>query len=207
MKCTKCGAEVNGKFCPECGAKAEENAPRPLGNAGKPKKPFYKRWWFAVLVIIVILIAGGKIMGGQKEKQDALDEAELEQSVKELQSLTAELKKEDDKAETTTTTKVAATTTAKQEVSGGLRKDFKEAMDAYEDFMDEYVAFMKKYSDSNGTDISLLADYAKFMSNYAEMVEKFEAWEDNDLNNEELLYYYDVQTKVSKKLLEVAITQ
>lgn len=85
----------------------------------------------------------------------------------------------------------------------GMRKDFKDAMDSYEAFMDEYVAFMKKYSD-NPSDVSLLADYTKYMSKYADMVEKFDKWESEDLNGAELAYYIDVQARVSKKLLEVA---
>ena len=85
----------------------------------------------------------------------------------------------------------------------GMRKDFKDAMDSYEAFMDEYVAFMKKYSD-NPSDVGLLADYTKYMSKYADMVEKFDKWESEDLNDAELAYYIDVQARVSKKLLDVA---
>ena len=85
----------------------------------------------------------------------------------------------------------------------GMRKDFKEAMDSYEAFMDEYVAFMKKYSD-NPSDVGLLTDYTKYMNTYADMVDKFNKWESEDLNDTELSYYIEVQTRVSKKLLEVA---
>lgn len=85
----------------------------------------------------------------------------------------------------------------------GMRKDFKDAMDSYEAFMDEYVAFMKKYSD-NPSDVGLLADYTKYMSKYADMVEKFDKWESEDLNDAELAYYIDVQARVSKILLDVA---
>ena len=72
-------------------------------------------------------------------------------------------------------------------------------MDSYEAFIDEYVAFMKKYSD-NPSDVSLLADYTKYMSKYADMVEKFDKWESEDLNDAGLAYYIDVQARVSKKL-------
>lgn len=84
-----------------------------------------------------------------------------------------------------------------------LRSDFKEAMDSYEEFMDEYVAFMKKYADSDGTNLSILADYAKYMSKYADMIKKFEKWESEDLNAAETAYYIEVQSRVAKKLLEV----
>lgn len=88
--------------------------------------------------------------------------------------------------------------------SDGLGKKFKKAMDSYEDFIDEYVEFMKKYSESDGTDMSMIADYADYMGKYADMVKKFDKWENEDLNDAELAYYIDVQARVSKKLLEVA---
>lgn len=87
--------------------------------------------------------------------------------------------------------------------SDEIRPDFKAAMDSYEDFMDEYVAFMKKYSE-NPSDLDLLTDYAKFMSEYADFVADFEKWEDADLNTAETKYYIEVQSRVSQKLLEVA---
>lgn len=42
------------------------------------------------------------------------------------------------------------------------------------------------------------------MSKYADMVRDFEAWDDGEMNTAEAAYYLDVQTRVSKKLLEVA---
>ena len=36
------------------------------------------------------------------------------------------------------------------------------------------------------------------------MLEKFEAWEDNKMNDAELKYYLDVNNRVAKKLLDVS---
>lgn len=85
----------------------------------------------------------------------------------------------------------------------GIDPDFKAAMDSYEEFMDEYVAFMKKYSD-NPSDLGLLPDYAKFMADYADFVADFEKWEDAELNTEETKYYIEVQSRVNQKLLDIA---
>ena len=63
---------------------------------------------------------------------------------------------------------------------------------------------MEKYAGSDGTDVGLLADYSSYMSKYADMVRDFEAWDDGEMNIAEAAYYLDVQTRVSKKLLEVA---
>ena len=77
-------------------------------------------------------------------------------------------------------------------------------MDSYEKFFDEYVAFMKKYKESNGTDVSLLADYSRYMNQYAETMKKFEDMKDDDMNTAETAYYIEVQNRINQKLLEVA---
>lgn len=87
----------------------------------------------------------------------------------------------------------------------GMRPEFKEAMDSYEKFMNDYCDFMKKYANSNGSDLTLLADYADYMSKYSQFVSDFEKWDsDTEMNNKETLYYIDVQTRINKKLIEVA---
>ena len=86
----------------------------------------------------------------------------------------------------------------------GLSKEFKEAMDSYEAFIDEYCSFMKKYANSNGTDTTLSADYAKYTSKLADAEKKFDKWEDEEMNDEETAYYKQVQTRVNQKLLEAA---
>lgn len=110
--------------------------------------------------------------------------------------------------ESTTTTSAVTTsapvTTQTSAVSNtGIDPDFKAAMDSYESFMNEYVAFMKKYY-ANPTDISLLAEYSDYMSRYSDFVRDFEKWENKELNAAETAYYIDVQTRVNKKLLEIA---
>lgn len=87
----------------------------------------------------------------------------------------------------------------------GLGKEFKEAMDSYEAYIDEYCTFMKKYAKSNGTDMSLIADYAKFVKKLEDANKKFDKWKNEDMNNQEASYYIEVQTRVSKKLLEAAV--
>lgn len=85
----------------------------------------------------------------------------------------------------------------------GLRPEFKEAMDSYEAFYDDYCDFMKEYEE-NPSDLKMLTEYTKMMEQLTEMNEKFDAWQDEDLNDEELEYYIDVNTRITKKLLEVA---
>ena len=118
---------------------------------------------------------------------------------------------EDDNKDTTPATQPStepsseATTpvTEDKKDNNAIDPEFKAAMDSYEEFMDEYVAFMKKYK-ANPSDLSLLTDYANYMSKYADFVEDFEKWEDEEMNAAETAYYIDVQARVSKKLLEAA---
>lgn len=90
------------------------------------------------------------------------------------------------------------------ELIDGMRPEFKQAMDSYEGFMNGYCEFMEKYVESDGTDVGLVSDYASYMSQYTGMVEDFEAWDNGEMNTAEAAYYLDLQTRVSKKLLEVA---
>lgn len=91
-----------------------------------------------------------------------------------------------------------------EQLVDGLRSEFKKAMDSYETFMNGYCDFMKKYAESDGTDIGLLADYTEYMSKYADAVEDFEAWDSEEMNTAETAYYLDVQTRINKRLLEVS---
>lgn len=107
----------------------------------------------------------------------------------------------EDEHETTDTT--AKETENKEANNGGIRADFKSAMDSYEKFFDEYVVIMKKYA-NNPSDMSILGDYTKYMGKYAQMMEDFEKWESEDMNAAETAYYLEVQGRITKKLLEVA---
>lgn len=121
---------------------------------------------------------------------------EIELTVKRLSTDSVSDKKTDE------TTK-PATTKKSEDLVDGMRPEFKAAMDSYENFMNEYVNFMKKYM-ADPSDMSLLMDYADYMSKYSDFVEDFEEWEDDDdMNAAETAYYIDVQARVSKKLLEI----
>lgn len=90
-----------------------------------------------------------------------------------------------------------------QELVDGMRPEFKEAMDSYEAFYDEYCDFMKKYAE-NPTDLELIAEYADMVSELAEMDKKFQAWDEDEMNDAEAKYYLEVSARVAKKLLEIA---
>lgn len=92
---------------------------------------------------------------------------------------------------------------ADEELVDGMRPEFKEAMDSYEAFYDEYCDIIKKYTD-NPSDMKLFADYTEMLTKAAEMTEKFDAWENNDMNNAEIKYYLEVNNRVIQKVLDAS---
>lgn len=86
--------------------------------------------------------------------------------------------------------------------STGISQEFKDAMDSYEAYMDEYVEFMKKYN-ANPTDPTLISQYSTMLQKYSEQVSAFDKWNSADMTTEETSYYIEVQARVSQKLLEV----
>ena len=200
IQCKTCGNQIasNAKVCPNCG--------------GKNKKPFYKKVWFWLFLGIIIIIILTNLPNSQDN--DVLDDNDVNIVSSQFvegndkynysggSEETIEEEKTDSKIEEENKVVEQENTSSKTDEIG-LSKEFKAAMDSYEKFMDEYVAFMKKYS-NNPSDLSLLADYAYYISKYADFVEDFEKWEDEEMNTVETAYYIDVQSRVNKKLLEVA---
>lgn len=85
----------------------------------------------------------------------------------------------------------------------GIRPEVKEAIDSYETFMNSYCDFMTKYAESDDA-TSMLDDYTDYMNKYIDATKKFSDLE-GDLNDEEIKYYVEVQTRVSQKLTNAAI--
>lgn len=90
----------------------------------------------------------------------------------------------------------------KEETIPGVRAEFKEAMDDYEAFYDEYCDFMKKYT-KNPADLSLLAEYATMTSKLAEMDKSFKEWDQDEMSEEEIEYYLEVSARITKKMADV----
>ncbi len=81
--------------------------------------------------------------------------------------------------------------------------EFKETMDSYEAFFDEYVAFLKDYS-ANPTSLTLLSKYASFLQKYTETITALDSIDESELSAADDAYYVEVTLRISQKLLEVA---
>ncbi len=112
------------------------------------------------------------------------------------------LAKEDEKAEPADEKPEETEAEEKEEVSDNIiRPEIREAIDSYEAFIDEYCEFMARYSESDGSDLGLLVDYATFMGKLEDYTEKFDALED-DLTDAEYWYYIEVVNRCNEKMLK-----
>lgn len=106
------------------------------------------------------------------------------------------------KAEETTKEQEPKKSESSSKTSSGVTPEFKETMDSYEKFMNEYVDFMKKYSESDDT-IGMLSEYSDMMEEYTTYVEKIDEIDEDELSEADLAYYLEVTTRVYEKLLTV----
>ena len=85
----------------------------------------------------------------------------------------------------------------------GIRPEVKEAIDSYEAFYDEYIAFMKKYQSADSAELlGMMTDYLKMIERLSEMSDKMDALEE-DMNDAELAYYLEVTARIMQKMNEI----
>ncbi len=82
-----------------------------------------------------------------------------------------------------------------------IRPEIKEGLDSYAAFMDEYVVFLKKYTQSTNP-LEMLSELSKYTEKLEEFEEKWDNIDDSDWTPAELAYYNKVMTEISMKMLE-----
>jgi len=89
------------------------------------------------------------------------------------------------------------------EPEDGIRPEFKEAMDSYEAFFDEYCEFMEEYKTSSDP-ASMLADYTDMMQKEVDALTKLDEIGSQEMSDEELVYYTEVMGRINQKLASAA---
>lgn len=87
--------------------------------------------------------------------------------------------------------------------AGGEELSFRETMDSLEAFMDEYTAFMKRFRTAKDT-LSLMADYGRFVAEYAEATQKMMDIDESALSPADQAYYLEVMLRINQKLAQAA---
>ena len=91
---------------------------------------------------------------------------------------------------------------SEQKDSSQVDPNFKATMDSYEQFFDQYVAFMQKYKDSNYS-ADMLVDYTKMMQQYSDTMTKMDSIDQGSLSAADDAYYVEVLGRISQKLAVV----
>lgn len=106
---------------------------------------------------------------------------------------------EDSKPESKNESKSESETESKADDSEGVSSSFKETMDKYEKFFDDYIEFMKKYKEDSGN-LELISEYTKWLSDYSDMLNEMNKIDKDSLSTEDLNYYIEVHTRILEKL-------
>ena len=185
VTCKTCGQEIakSAKVCPNCGANQK---------GGKLK---------TILIVVVALIVIGAIAGGGKKTEKTNSSNSTDKTEQVAEQKTEEKKTEEQKPEEKTEDATTETQTTTDETL--IRDDFKQAMDSYEAFFDEYVETVRLYKE-NPTDAEILAQYSDMLTREATMVKEFDEWESTGMTTAEAAYYLEVHSRIYAKLAEVA---
>lgn len=95
-----------------------------------------------------------------------------------------------------------ASTSTSSSNSTNTSSNFKDMMDSYEKFIDEYIAFMKKYNNSSDT-TAMIEDYYNYIDKFSDFANKIDALDKDELSAEDYKYYIEVTTRVNKKLATI----
>ena len=85
----------------------------------------------------------------------------------------------------------------------GVDPELKAFLDSYEEFMDEYILFMKKYMDDPGNAVTMLGEYASIMEKYGEFAEAVEKYDEREMSTADAKYYLEVTNRINQKMLDL----
>ena len=95
--------------------------------------------------------------------------------------------------------------------SGEVTPEFKEMMDSYEAFMNQYCDFMVKYANATNSGdsaalLAMTADYAYLVQQELDWAGKMDGVDESALGPADDAYYLEVQGRVLKKLGETGVS-
>ena len=104
MKCSKCGQEFTGNFCPKCGTPIRQaqqpagwNQAAPSPGQGPKKKGGFK-WWY-ILIGVVALALVVSVFGSSDEDKDGESSSAVESSVVSAEPESSEAEESSNRAE------------------------------------------------------------------------------------------------------------
>ena len=83
--------------------------------------------------------------------------------------------------------------------SSGVSPEFKEWMDTYEAFMNDYIDILEKYT-TNPSDLTILTDYFSMLEKYTEYEEKIESYNEETLGAADSAYFVESYSRILKRM-------
>lgn len=159
-----------------------------------------------VALVVVVSLAGCGGKKSDKAKEDASAQAEQtaqQQSASKQQPANEQPAQPQPQSQPAPQEQPAADAAAAVDETV-IRPEFKEAMDSYEAFFDEYIDFMNRYK-ANPTNAELLMQSADMLTKEAKMLKEFDEWEKaDDMTTAEMAYYLEVHARIYEKLATIA---
>lgn len=84
--------------------------------------------------------------------------------------------------------------------------EFKEYMDSYENFYDNYIEFMKKYNSDDANVTEMMLDYTNMLSDLSKWTEEIDKIDESTLSTADDAYFILVTLRIEKKLLDASIS-
>ncbi|MBR0140625.1 MAG: hypothetical protein IJM19_00060 [Ruminococcus sp.] len=84
-----------------------------------------------------------------------------------------------------------------------ISPEFKDLMDSYEAFFDQYVEIVNRYAE-NPLDAEIMNEYFDYLNKLTEMEKNLNSIDQKSLNAAELAYYLEVTARIEAKLLKTA---
>lgn len=181
----------------------------PYKEYSEQKTYFYETWSGACSEIYRLLSEhGSRLYGmcsaiGSAIYQDDYDFAAV---LERYDAETAEQARRSEQTDTAQSTDAAVETDAQSTSAAddaAIRPEFQKAMDSYEAFFSEYAELMQSLSNDPGN-LTLLAKYADYMSQYTETMEALDSIDEDELTTAELSYYIEVMSRIQQMLLAAA---
>ncbi len=93
-------------------------------------------------------------------------------------------------------------TEANSQENSATVPEWKKFLEEYEKLVDDYIIMLKKYKD-NPTDMSVLADYTKMVSDLASWTKRADDIQSSIQDTEDALEYSKEMLRIAQKLAEV----
>lgn len=158
------------------------------------------------MVLVLVMMCCLAACGNTNDRQNNETEKTTETKAPETQSpITEDVTPEEPETTESVAQEVVTEEPVTEEPVTKVTEDtytWREFLKDYEAWVDDYIAFMNKYN-ANPADLTLLADYATMMSEYAEWADKVDKMDDN-LSDTEALEYAAELSRIATKLTTVA---